>query len=227
MRLDSGVATFEMLEHHASEESARKSVESCLRAWELDVALRFGRSEISFEFDGADVIDRDPPPPGTGQVIHAKAVAGAIAAVGSVTVHVTRRGYPQPPRGFVASPDAETMWHRYEGYLDGREPLGSMGYFCLTVLERSAGGRDEAAGQYGISKRVLDTLGRLTTEIGNDKTARKASSVKEQRSHNGAEQKWIEAAVKALIRRAGERAFDPEAPRPRLTMGDLPKLPSS
>ena len=127
----------------------------------------------------------------------------------------------------MVSLDVETMWHRYEGYLAGREPLAAMAYFCLTVLQGSAGGRDEAAEQFGISGRVLDTLGRLTTEIGDDETARKRTHGSEWRPHTRAERAWIEAAVKALIRRAGEWASDPEAPGPQLTMNDLPKLASS
>jgi hypothetical protein len=227
LRLLDGIATFEMVEHHASEESARRRVEPYLRAWELDVALRFGRSEIGFQFEGADVIDRSPPPPGTGQVIYPKAVAAVIGVMGSVAVHLTRGQYPAPPEGFVASPDVETMWHRYERHLEGRELLASMAYFCLTLLEGSAGSRDRAAKQYGISGKVLDTLGRLTTEIGDEQTARKASRLRERRPYTGAEKTWLEATVKALIRRAGEWAYAAEAQRPTLTMEDLPKLPSS
>jgi hypothetical protein len=227
MRLADDIVTFEMVEHHDSEESARQRVEPYLRAWELDVALHFGHPEISFEFQDLDIIDRDPPPPGTGQMIHAKAVAGAIGVVGNVTVHVTRRQYPEPPQAFVVSPDVETMWHCYEGYLEGRERLADMAYACLTVLEGTAGGREEAAKTYGISKGVLGTLGRLTTEIGDEQTARKFNRLKERRPHTGAERAWIEAAVKALIRRVGEWAASPEAPRPQLTMNDLPELTSS
>ena len=33
----------------------------------------------------------------------------------NVTFSVTRRAYPEPPERFVATPDVETLWHRYEG----------------------------------------------------------------------------------------------------------------
>jgi hypothetical protein len=223
MRLEDGVATFEMLEHHASEETARRRVEEYLRAWEIDVALRFGRGEVRFEFEGADVIDRDPPPPGTGVVIYAKA---AMAAAGALTAtgHVTRRQYPDPPDKFVVSPDVETMWYRYEGYLRGREPLATMAYACLTLLEASTGGRNRAAKRYSIEIDVLRALGRLTSSIGDTETARKFKGLSERRPHTGAEKAWIDAAVKALIRRVGEWAFDPGASLPQITMSDLPKL---
>jgi hypothetical protein len=221
VRLEDGVATFEMLEHHASEETARRCVEEYLRAWEIDVALRSGRAEVRFEFEDADIIDRDPPPPGTGVVIYAKT---ATAKAHIAAAHVTRSRYPEPPRAFVVSPDVETMWRRYEGYLEGREPLAPMAYFCLTVLVASAGGRKKAAEKYVISRSVLSSLARLATEVGDERTARKFDHLKDQRPHTGAEKAWIEAAVKALIRRAGERASNPGASLPEFTMSDLPKL---
>lgn len=225
MRLADDIVTFEMVEHHDSEESARQRVDPYLQAWELDVALSFGQREISFQFQDADIIDRDPPLPGTGRVIYAKAAIAAGAAL-SATAHVSQPQYPSPPEGFVVSLDVETMWHRYEGYLAGREPLAAMAYFCLTVLQGSAGGRDEAAEQYGISGKVLDTLGRLTTEIGDEETARKFDRVRHRRRHTGAERAWIEAAVKVLIRRAGEWEASRQAPQPQVTMNDLPKVTS-
>jgi hypothetical protein len=43
------VATFEMREHHASEESAKRAVHPYLRAWEIQHALWAGRPEFTFE----------------------------------------------------------------------------------------------------------------------------------------------------------------------------------
>jgi hypothetical protein len=99
-----------------------------------------------------------------------------------------------------------------------------MAYFCLTVVEERAGGRDKAAGRYAIEPNVLKTLGRLTSTVGDDKEARKAKGRTERRPHTGAEKAWIEAAVRALIRRAGEWASDPRASLPQIIMSDLPRL---
>jgi len=227
MRLEDGVATFEMIEHPASEETARRRVEEYLQAWEIDAALRPGREEVRFEFEEADVIDRDPPPPGSGHVIYGEA---AMAATGVLTAtpHVTRRQYPDPPDKFVVSPDVETMWFHYQEFRGGRERLVDMGNFCLTVLEESTGGhkrrRQEAADTYSIESDVLDALGRLTGNVGDYKTARKAKGLTERRPHTSAEETWISAAVKKLIRRAGEWAYDPGASLPEITMSELPKL---
>ncbi len=62
MTLAEAVVTFEMKEHYPSERTARISVEEYLRAWEIDVALQRNRASLRFVFDGAKVIDRDPPP---------------------------------------------------------------------------------------------------------------------------------------------------------------------
>ena len=103
----------------------------------------------------------------------------------------------------------------------GREPLQTMAYFCLTVLQMH-GGRAGAAARFGISQGVLATVARLSTEAGDVATARKASP--QLRALTAEEQGWLEAAVKAMIRRAGEVAAAPSAPRSQLTMSDLPAL---
>src|SRR5437763_736304 len=46
---------------------------------------------------------------------------------------------------FAASSIVSTLWQRYCKYRKEKEPLTSMGYFCLTVLEGDAGGRSDAA----------------------------------------------------------------------------------
>lgn len=164
MRLDEGVVTFEMREHHASEASARGAVEPYLRAWEIDHALWAGSSEIRFEFEDAELIDRDPPPPrqpGEPQTVQA-GMAAELNLAGSAVANVTRGSYPKPPKDFALDPDVETLWNRHQGYLvGGREPLQSMAYFCLTVVEHAHGGRAGVAAHYSISNKVFDTLARL------------------------------------------------------------------
>ena len=63
LRLDKEVAVFELDEHHASVGSARRALETFLRAWEIQHALTAGMAEFRFEYLDADVIDRNPPPP--------------------------------------------------------------------------------------------------------------------------------------------------------------------
>ena len=63
LTLDDGVATFQMKEHHPTEEGARQAVEEYLRAWELNVALQYDSYELRFMFHNSEIVDRDPPPP--------------------------------------------------------------------------------------------------------------------------------------------------------------------
>lgn len=223
LHLAEGIARVELKDHYASAEEARAHVDPFLRAWEVDAALRDEPTKVRFVFDTVEVIDRDPPPPRTDQVIQV-ACSDAVILSEAPTVHITRAQYPGPPERFRVSVDVETMWTRYEGYRAGREPLAGMAYMCLTVFEAMAGGRSAAAQRFGIAGQVLRTLGRLATEVGDLSTVRKISPKHQCRPHTGAEIRWVETAVKALIRRAAEWAADPKGPLPKLTMADLPPL---
>jgi len=223
MRLIDGLVTFEMKEHYASSEEAQEQLKPYLRNWERDVSLSLGLEALRFVFESAEIVDRGSPSAPPTQV---RALTASLTGYLAVTP-LTLSQYPEPPSGFIASPDVETMWQRYEGHLAGREPLAAMAYMCLTVLEANAEGRGKrkkAAGQYNIDEQVLENLGILTSEVGDPQTARKMPGSGEFQPHTGAEVAWIIAVVKALIRRAGEWAFDPNAARPKLTMADFPDL---
>ncbi len=209
VRLADGVVTVDLHEHHDSRLSARHAVEPYLRAWEIQHALWAGSREVRFEFEDAEVIDRDPPKPGepnTGSV----ELSAEVVLSGSVEGSTIRGSYPEPPREFALDPNVETLWERWHGYREGREPLASMGYFCRTVVEAQDG-----EDTLGVSRPVLRKLGELTSTAG----GRKASGA---RPLTGEEQEWVEATVKALIQRAGQVAAG-ASPSP-LTMGDLPPL---
>jgi hypothetical protein len=232
MTLDEGVVTFYMKQHHPTEDDAKQAVEGYLRAWELDVALQYDRSELRFVFDRAKIVDRDPPPPpppGTPQTVELEAAAIAVGSA-SVDLVVHRRRYPQPPHDFVADTDARAMWEQYERYREGRDRLLPMAYSCLTRLQYRArnhpgkGSRRKAANMYRVDYEVLDTLGRLATTLGAEVEARKLSSQSQLRAPTAQEVKWIEAALRLLIRRVGQYAADPQRAWPQLTMADLPDL---
>ena len=222
-RLAGGELRIEPTGHFGSIEEARLHVDRILESWEIDIALRFGNPELSFTYRTSEVVDRDPPPPGTRQIVMV-ATAGELSLVGSATLHVSRTRYPEPPTNFRASPDVLTLWKRYQGYRQGREPLPSMAYFCLTFLQASAGGRDNAAREFKISSSVLNRIGRLTSERGDEGTARKYAAIKSGAPLTPSETRWLEEAVKAIIRRVGEfEAIDTLQP---LDLADLPSLES-
>lgn len=137
-----------------------------------------------------------------------------------VTVKVTRSNWPDPPTDFMLDADTEALWNRWERYDGGEEPLQSMAYFCLTLLEMH-GGRSGAAARFGVSSKVLATLARISSETGDPASARKAKGAR--RPISPAEEAWIEAAVKLLVRRAGQIAAHVRN-LPEITVADLPKL---
>ena len=96
-----------------------------------------------------------------------------------------------------------------------------MGHFCLTLVRGLGGGNDGAASMFQISAPVLRKLGDLTTNRGDEKTARKY--MPRPRPYHPQEETWIKDVVRALIRRVGEHAAG--APLKKLTMADFPPVP--
>ena len=214
-RLNDGVLKCHMREHYPTVEEARRVVDKFLRSWEIKTALELGRGEMRFQFEDSHVIDRDPPPLGSSQIVRVSGVSVGVSTVLG-TLRVTRGKYPSAPTNFTATPDVETLWQRYENYLDGKEPLLSMAYFCLTVVENKAGSRKAASTRYRIDETILQKLGELTSTRGDTATARKALKGGGTTTLSGKEKNWIEGAVKALIRRTGELAGT--QPVPLITM---------
>ena len=221
-RLAEGNVTCDMKAHFPTAEAARAVVEPVLRAWEVDADLRRNQGELRFKFSRAEIMDRSPAPPG---VIRGRsnAILGEVAssAVGTVSVHVSRSHYPAPPSSFRLNPDTESILLRYQGYLGGHEPLLSMAYFSLTVLEAKCGGRTPAAAAYRIEDAVLRKLGELASRRGDRSSARKATARPVQ-PLTGPESAWLEVAVKTLIWRLGDTRKAKALPL--ITMSDLPGL---
>lgn len=208
-------------EHFADEDDARRAVEPFLRAWEIEADLTSNIGMIRFKFDRAEVIDRNPPPLGSPQVIEVKA-ASMVAVGGSVSLHLTCSKYPQPPKTFSATPEAQHAYRRWLGYRLGKEPLQSMAYFVLTLLESAAGSRQSAARSFQIELSVLRTIGRLSSTKGDESTARKASSGNQFQELSGSEKQWLEEAIRRVIHRLGEHASG--APLAPISLRDLPSL---
>ena len=173
-----------------------------------------GPNRFRLPFDYPDIEDRDPS---TGKVFLRPKPTRFHVSVGDVQITVGEPRYPCPPTTALAlTPDIRSMHDRYLGYRERREPLACMVYFCLTILELpwgpGRGAREPAASHYGVDETVLDTLGELSSTKGGVG----ASTSEETR--------FLEEAVKAIIRRAAEVAHDPNARRPPITMSDLPPI---
>ena len=226
LKLAKGIACFELKEHFPTEEAARSVIDGFVRSWEVDAALKSGSQEIEFVLQNVRIIDREPPPADSPHTIFAEGIlTSRVTASVSAGGHLTRCRYPAPPEHFRASRDVEILWKRYEGYTRHREPLLSMAYFCLSWIESRTGSknrRSRAAKKYYIGEKVLNKLGELTATTGDERTARKITRASTVRAPTTKERIWIEAAIKAMIRRVGE--IDSASSQPEITMNDLPEL---
>ena len=220
IKLSSGLLSMEMKDHYPDEATARQAVEPFLRSWELDVALKSGRSEILFDFSSAEVVERSPQLPGNTRIL--KAGAGMYTLKGfPAKLIVSRKQFPEPPTNLKFSVDVESLWNRYQAYIAGRETLLGMAYFCLTLIEWSAT-RKKAAQRYKIDIQVLSKLGELTSEWGDRSEARKLGPRAKQVALSSTQREWVLQAVRALIRRKAEYDFDPNSNMSPVTMSSLP-----
>ena len=219
--LRDGRLSIALVEHFASEDDARQEIDPFLQAWRIEADLTSNVGMIRFKFDRADVIDRDPPPPGAPQVVRVK--PAMLRWVGcKVSPHLTCLEYPQPPTTFRTTSDVECAYSRWMRFRAGKESLQVMAYYVLTILETGAGGRRQAADAFEIDHAVLEQVGRLSTVKGDRSSARKAPKDGEYQDLADSEKHWLDEAVRKLIHRLGERASGACLTRIRLT--DLPTL---
>lgn len=223
IRLENEYLNVEMKDFFKTEEEARLFVEPYLKAWELDNFLTFGRKEFWFEFEKSTIIDRAPKCPDGSATVYTKTAHICITSF-SPKVHVTRNKYLLPPKKIKYSPDVESLIKRFEGFQSGKEPLLSMAYFCLTIIESSAGYRAKAVEKYSIRRDVFNKLGDLTSERGDESEARKVKNRLSFEPLNESEKNWIIETIKLLIRRKAEYDFDPTATFKEITMDELPVI---
>jgi hypothetical protein len=202
-------------QHRSSLTEVRAETEGFLRAWEFEAELRYGAPTITFEYLDAEGVGESFND-GRGEVI--RAAAPEEAEAGDSLVIVMGK-YPEPP-SMRLTPEIEEMWSRFRrgGLI---EPIQSCAYYCLTVVERSAGGRMAAAKRYNIDPPVLKKLGELTSASGDPKTARKALAPGSS-PLTRAEERWIGYAIKLIVFQMGVVAAGAEPDR--LNLAVLPAL---
>jgi hypothetical protein len=210
------------VEQFPDEEEARRAIEPFLRAWEMDADLNSNLGMIRFTFERVELIDRDPPSLGPSLAIHLKGIASLSLVGQSVSLHLTCTKYPEPPREFRATPEVQHAYRRWIGFRSGKEPLQSMAYFVLTLLESAAGDRKSAARSFNIEPEVLSTIGMLSSTKGDPDTARKVGPGTQFQELTGAEKQWLEKAIPLVIRRLGEHASG--ALLTPISLSDLPNI---
>ena len=224
IRIDNNKVRFKLKGHFATIEDARNAIEPFIRNWEFDAGLRGKPGHFQLKFDKPEVIDRCPTPGVTD--ISVSITLGSIEARVRV---VNDKQYPPPPSDVTLNPedpDFSTMYNRLQGYFKAKEPLPSMAYFCLNIPEststpkehRSSKPRKEAAKRYGIDLAVLNKIGDLTANKGGE-VARKATGTEHELTTS--ERRFIEDAVKVMIRRRAEVAYDPSRVLRKISFSDL------
>jgi hypothetical protein len=224
-RLADGELVLTLKQDHSQVPAAQDAVAPILEAWQAMADLQYTPGEFRFKFDRPEFAFRHPPPAGVGVAVGYIPLANATLNAVGQSSPPPRRTYPDPPIGFVLSPDAQVMHDRIVGSILGREPIASMAYFCLTVVESlvppTAQGRKRrcaAAAALGIESAVLNMIGDLSSEHG-AAFGRKAAATKPLTS---AHQHWLTEATRALFIRVGAHASGTQLPQ--LTMADLPQL---
>jgi hypothetical protein len=202
-------------EYGRSLDEARAATEGFLRAWEFEAELRYGAPTITFEYldaEGIGVSFQDNEP------VVMTSVSPEHADTGESLVIIMGK-YPEPP-SMRLTPEIEEIWNRFRmgGFT---EPLQSCAYYCLTVVERSAGGRMEAAKKYNIDPLVLRKLGELTSAKGDSRTARKALRPGSS-PLTKTDERWIGYAIKSIVFQMGVVAAGVEPDR--LDLAALPSL---
>ena len=229
---------FEFEKHYATVVDARKDIEDYIRKWEFDACLEFDEPDyFRLKFDRSETEDRNPLPPTLGTREVSGHMSGMLEGSSSGRVIRVANRYPSPPSNLnfdPHDPNTDTMFQRYMGYFQRREPLPSMAYLCLTVLENSAkppspqGKRPTskkrlaAVGKYQIEEDVLNEIGRLSTEKGGHGEGRKGEALAKNLTHE--ERHFMEQAVKKMIRRMAEKAHDPNKTLQAISLSGFPRI---
>jgi hypothetical protein len=226
--MDKQKAIFEMKGHYTSVKDARKIVDDFLERWKVIIGLEHDPDDLRFNYETAEF---EQIQQNGKNRIFLSAVSSGVSVSADAILHVSRSKYPSRPYRFKLSPDVITMYERFLLYRQRKEPLTSMAYMCLTVLEASARTatnykvrnnlRGKASYQYKIDYEVLDELGRLTATKGNESEARKAPKNGVYDPLQAEERGWILRAVKILIQRAGEWAHNPNGEHGLITIQQI------
>lgn len=203
LEVKEGLVRFEFKEHFPTERQARDAVAEYIESWQMSADLEGGPGSFRLAFQNAKVVDRQPPP---GDVSLSLTVRSGKPSA-SLRMRAVSRRYPEPPadRDFQ-HPDVKAMYVRYIGYRQGEEPLASMAYFCLTVLEHSVQPprrREKAARRWQIDESLLDRVAELSSTRGGT-AARKAEGI--GKPHTPEESRFLHEAIRSIIGHAASMA---------------------
>ena len=225
LTVEDNIARFELKKFYADRYEAREAIEPFIQQWEFETTVWLGPNSFSLRYNEAEIIDRNPLPPDPSSGPLQASARASLEVDSSVSAPATlvSQHYPPPPAGGSVEPDDPNvvkMKSRYDKYRLGRTTLPDAVNFCVTVLEKKYGGRCAAAKACGVCKKVLDTIGTLTSEKGGEE-ARKAEGADKEFSNQ--ERRFLNRALEEIIIRAAQVAADASQSHPQITMADLPK----
>ena len=228
LTLEDNNVRFVLKEQYADEDEARKALEPFVRCWEFVAGLRSGPGQFKLRYERAEIVDQNPSPPTSPSTLSIWNLRGNIripAPTLSARITYESPRYPAPPSECIINPDdpdVATMYHRYERYRLGREPLPGMAYFCYTMLtDVLCGSRKEASPKYRISGKVLCKVSKLSSYKGGS-DARKADAVSNELTE--LEKRFLDQAIVEIIFRVAQVAADENQCLPKITLSDLPSL---
>lgn len=209
-------ARFEMLEHFSTEEGARAAVQPFIDRWEFETSLRLRPGQFKLRYRQPIIVDRKPTPGHATFIVHE-----TILINDEISLRLSGQ-YPDPPSDGplnVHDPDVNTMHTRLGGYWQGHEPLASMSYFCLTVLQTRFGSLRKAADACIVDLAVLRKIGYLTAQKGGPQ-ARKAAGT--YRHFSSQETSFLTQAITQLIMRLAQVSSGENRELPPINLSNLP-----
>lgn len=213
IKIDNYIATFTMKKRFKSKIEAISIAEKYVNRWRIIIGIKHGPNNLKFQIQNIEIVDNNSS--------KSADIRSIVAVTDSAEVDASYSSFPLPQKRFDVSFDVTAMYQSYKEYFEGNEKLTSMAYFCLTVLERSAGGRKEAAEKFLISFNLLRKLGTLSNR-GDLKDTRKLKG--DLIPLTDLEKTWMPDVIKRLILRAGEVASNPTEKLKQINMKDFLKL---
>jgi len=209
----------ELKVHCSTETEAMGIVEPIIRNWELVSDLKGNVGDFRLEFIKSEIIDRNPRLPGSVFIV---ATSGMAIVTGfDAVLCLTKCKYPDPPTSFSITPDVESLWMRYKGYLDGKEPLLAMAYYCFTNIKSICGSIEAVSIKYNIDKKVLKKLSELSSVKGDTQSARKHYG-NNMVPLSDSEKEWINKVIREIILRIGDTR--PISSLKKIIMSDFVKI---
>jgi hypothetical protein len=132
---------------------------------------------------------------------------------------------PLPPAAgtYRRTAEVDCCLERLRGVRESREPAPAAAYAMLSDLEARYGGRPGVRDALGVSRQVLDQVGRLAAGSHPTKARKTERPGKPQVALADADLMWLERAMAMLVRRLAQvAAAGTSTGLPVITLADVP-----